>query len=165
MRVRLARRLRRPAPSPGKHDRPPTAFIGEKQQSTGNHRRSGASGEESGGGGKHLFQHGLRAVVVIPWYASARVQHGRHATDVRRGDFLGCYMDSKRPTAVSKLDRQIPGRAWRPTRLASGQRAAGGASRERQRLSQRTHRSGDIPSTRCCAKQFAASTRPGGFPV
>src|SRR5258705_6318501 len=55
-----------------------------------------------------IVAQGLRAVVVIPLYASARASTDASATDVRRGDFLGVlYMDSRRPTAFSKLDRQI----------------------------------------------------------
>jgi len=55
-----------------------------------------------------IVAQGLRAVVVIPLYASARAVTDASATDVKRGDFLGVlYLDSKRPTAFSKLDRQI----------------------------------------------------------
>jgi len=55
-----------------------------------------------------IVAQGLRAVVVIPLYASARAVTDASSTDVRRGDFLGVlYLDSKRPTAFSKLDRQI----------------------------------------------------------
>jgi phosphoserine phosphatase RsbU/P len=51
---------------------------------------------------------GLRAVVVIPLYASSRASSDGSAVSLRRGDFLGVlYLDSKRPTAFSKLDRQI----------------------------------------------------------
>jgi serine phosphatase RsbU (regulator of sigma subunit) len=54
-----------------------------------------------------IVAQGLRAVVVIPLYASSRAS-SESATNVSRGDFLGVlYMDSKRPTAFSKLDRQI----------------------------------------------------------
>jgi phosphoserine phosphatase RsbU/P len=54
-----------------------------------------------------IVAQGLRAVVVIPLYASSRASSDS-ATNVLRGDFLGVlYMDSKRPTAFSKLDRQI----------------------------------------------------------
>lgn len=54
-----------------------------------------------------IVAQGLRAVVVIPLYASARAS-SESATNVTRGDFLGVlYLDSKRPTAFSKLDRQI----------------------------------------------------------
>src|SRR5580700_10158157 len=54
-----------------------------------------------------IVAQGLRAVVVIPLYASSRAS-SESATSVARGTFLGVlYMDSKRPTAFSKLDRQI----------------------------------------------------------
>jgi serine phosphatase RsbU (regulator of sigma subunit) len=55
-----------------------------------------------------IVAQGLRAVVVIPLYASSRAASGGTGVDVRRGDFLGVlYLDSKRPTAFTKLDRQI----------------------------------------------------------
>jgi sigma-B regulation protein RsbU (phosphoserine phosphatase) len=54
-----------------------------------------------------IVAQGLRAVVVIPLYATARAA-SESATNVVRGEFLGVlYLDSKRPTAFSKLDRQI----------------------------------------------------------
>src|SRR5262252_8044261 len=54
-----------------------------------------------------IVAQGLRAVVVIPLYASSRAA-SESATNVSRGEFLGVlYLDSKRPTAFSKLDRQI----------------------------------------------------------
>src|SRR6202051_1354013 len=50
----------------------------------------------------------LRAVVVIPLYANLRANTQESMVNVKRGEFLGVlYMDSKRPTAFSKLDRQI----------------------------------------------------------
>jgi sigma-B regulation protein RsbU (phosphoserine phosphatase) len=50
----------------------------------------------------------LRAVVVIPLYAMSRASTEGSAANLRRGDFLGAlYLDSQRPTAFSKLDRQI----------------------------------------------------------
>jgi serine phosphatase RsbU (regulator of sigma subunit) len=55
-----------------------------------------------------IVSQGLRAVVVIPLYASSRASSEGTGVDVRRGDFLGVlYLDSKRPTAFTKLDRQI----------------------------------------------------------
>jgi len=55
-----------------------------------------------------IVAQGLRAVVVIPLYASSRASSDGSSVDVKRGDFLGVlYLDSKRPTAFSKLDRQI----------------------------------------------------------
>jgi sigma-B regulation protein RsbU (phosphoserine phosphatase) len=50
----------------------------------------------------------LRAVVVIPLYAMSRATTEGSVANLRRGDFLGVlYLDSQRPTAFSKLDRQI----------------------------------------------------------
>jgi phosphoserine phosphatase RsbU/P len=50
----------------------------------------------------------LRAVVVIPLYATARANTQESMADVKRGTLLGVlYLDSRRPAAFSKLDRQI----------------------------------------------------------
>jgi phosphoserine phosphatase RsbU/P len=50
----------------------------------------------------------LRAVVVIPLYAMPRASSPDSAAQHKRGDFLGVvYLDSRRPTAFSKLDRRI----------------------------------------------------------
>lgn len=50
----------------------------------------------------------LRAVVVIPLYAVSRANTQESMINIKRGDFLGVlYMDSRRPAAFSKLDRQI----------------------------------------------------------
>jgi sigma-B regulation protein RsbU (phosphoserine phosphatase) len=50
----------------------------------------------------------LRAVVVIPLYAMSRANTQESMVNVKRGDFLGVlYLDSRRPAAFSKLDRQI----------------------------------------------------------
>jgi serine phosphatase RsbU (regulator of sigma subunit)/pSer/pThr/pTyr-binding forkhead associated (FHA) protein len=55
-----------------------------------------------------IVAQGLRAVVVIPLYASSRAATEGTGVDIKRGDFLGVlYLDSKRPTAFTKLDRQI----------------------------------------------------------
>jgi len=55
-----------------------------------------------------IVAQGLRAVVVIPLYATSRASSEGSAVNMRRGEFLGVlYLDSKRPTAFSKLDRQI----------------------------------------------------------
>ncbi len=55
-----------------------------------------------------IVAQGLRAVVVIPLYATSRASSEGSAVNVRRGEFLGVlYLDSKRPAAFSKLDRQI----------------------------------------------------------
>ncbi len=50
----------------------------------------------------------LRAVVVIPLYAVARAKTQESMINIKLGDFLGVlYLDSRRPAAFSKLDRQI----------------------------------------------------------
>ncbi len=50
----------------------------------------------------------LRAIVVIPLYATTRASTSDSAVQNRRGEFLGVvYLDSRRPAAFSKLDRRI----------------------------------------------------------
>jgi serine phosphatase RsbU (regulator of sigma subunit) len=50
----------------------------------------------------------LRAVVVLPLFAMSRANTHESMIDIKRGHFLGVlYLDSRRPTAFSKLDRQI----------------------------------------------------------
>jgi len=50
----------------------------------------------------------LRSVVVIPLYAMSRVNSTESPVHAEHGQFLGIlYLDSRRPAAFSKLDRQI----------------------------------------------------------
>src|SRR6202047_1661247 len=50
----------------------------------------------------------LRAVVVIRLYALSRANTQESMVNIKCGDFLGVlYLDSRRPAAFSKLDRQI----------------------------------------------------------
>src|SRR5882757_5963759 len=50
----------------------------------------------------------LRAVVVIPLHSVMRASSQESVINLRRGEFLGVlYLDSRRPAAFSKLDRQI----------------------------------------------------------
>src|SRR5713226_908522 len=50
----------------------------------------------------------LRAIVVIPLFAMSRANTQESMINIKRGDFLGIlYLDSRRPAAFSKLDRQI----------------------------------------------------------
>jgi phosphoserine phosphatase RsbU/P len=50
----------------------------------------------------------LRAIVVLPLFAMSRANTQESMIDIKRGHFLGVlYLDSRRPTAFSKLDRQI----------------------------------------------------------
>src|SRR6201988_1571540 len=83
-----------------------------------------------------IVAQGLRAVVVIPLYASSRAS-SESATNVTRGEFLGVlYLDSKRPAAFSKLDRQIlDALGADPARILANARLVE-RERERQRLEQ-----------------------------
>jgi len=50
----------------------------------------------------------LRAVVVIPLYAFSHAKTEESIVNMKRGQFLGVlYLDSRRPAAFSKLDRQL----------------------------------------------------------
>jgi len=50
----------------------------------------------------------LRAVVVIPLYAFSHAKAEESVVNLKRGQFLGVlYLDSRRPAAFSKLDRQL----------------------------------------------------------
>jgi sigma-B regulation protein RsbU (phosphoserine phosphatase) len=50
----------------------------------------------------------LRAVIAIPLYAMPRANTEESIVRAHRGEFLGVlYLDSRRPAAFSKLDRQI----------------------------------------------------------
>jgi phosphoserine phosphatase RsbU/P len=50
----------------------------------------------------------LRAVIAIPLYAMSRASSAGSSSSSARGHFLGVvYLDSRRATAFSKLDRQI----------------------------------------------------------
>jgi len=55
-----------------------------------------------------IIAQSLRAVVAIPLYAAPRASSAESSANVKRGHFLGMiYLDSRRPAAFSKLDRQI----------------------------------------------------------
>jgi sigma-B regulation protein RsbU (phosphoserine phosphatase) len=50
----------------------------------------------------------LRAVVVIPLYAFSHAKTEESIVNLKQGQFLGVlYLDSRRPAAFSKLDRQL----------------------------------------------------------
>jgi sigma-B regulation protein RsbU (phosphoserine phosphatase) len=50
----------------------------------------------------------LRAVVVIPLYAFSHAKTEESMVNIKQGQFLGVlYLDSRRPAAFSKLDRQL----------------------------------------------------------
>lgn len=55
-----------------------------------------------------IVTQGLRSVVVIPLYSVTRANSDESLMDISRGQLLGVvYLDSRRPAAFSKLDRQI----------------------------------------------------------
>ena len=55
-----------------------------------------------------IIAQSLRAVVAIPLYATSRATSPESTVPNGRGQFLGMlYLDSRRPAAFSKLDRQI----------------------------------------------------------
>jgi phosphoserine phosphatase RsbU/P len=59
-------------------------------------------------GAQSIIAQRLRSVVAIPLYAMPRASTAESIVNVERGHFLGIlYLDSRRPAAFSKLDRQI----------------------------------------------------------
>jgi len=59
-------------------------------------------------GAQSIVAQALRAIVAIPLYAMPRANSQESIAHVQRGHFLGVlYLDSRRPAAFSKLDRQI----------------------------------------------------------
>jgi len=59
-------------------------------------------------GAQSIIAQPLRSVVAIPLYAMPRAADAESIQHVQRGQFLGIlYLDSRRPAAFSKLDRQI----------------------------------------------------------
>lgn len=59
-------------------------------------------------GAQSIVAQRLRSVVAIPLYAMPRASTEESIVHIQRGQFLGVlYLDSRRPAAFSKLDRQI----------------------------------------------------------
>ncbi len=59
-------------------------------------------------GAQSIIAQRLRSIVAIPLYAMPRASTTESIEEMRRGHFLGIlYLDSRRPAAFSKLDRQI----------------------------------------------------------
>ena len=87
----------------------------------------------------------LRAVVVIPLYASARANTQESMVNIKRGTLLGVlYLDSRRPAAFSKLDRQILDTlAMEAAGILDNARLVE-KERERQRLEQQINIARDI---------------------
>ena len=87
----------------------------------------------------------LRAVVVIPLWALTRANTQESMINLKRGEFLGVlYLDSRRPTAFSKLDRQIlDALAAEAASILDNARLVE-RERERQRLEQEINIARDI---------------------
>jgi serine phosphatase RsbU (regulator of sigma subunit) len=59
-------------------------------------------------GAQSIIAQRLRSVVAIPLYAMLHIRIADPNAQIQRGEFLGVlYLDSRRPAAFSKLDRQI----------------------------------------------------------
>jgi sigma-B regulation protein RsbU (phosphoserine phosphatase) len=59
-------------------------------------------------GAQSIITQALRTIVAIPLYAMPRANSEESLAQVKRGHFLGVlYLDSRRPAAFSKIDRQI----------------------------------------------------------
>ncbi len=59
-------------------------------------------------GAESIIAQRLRSIVAIPLYAMPRASTTESIIRIQRGQFLGIlYLDSRRPAAFSKLDRQI----------------------------------------------------------
>jgi len=87
----------------------------------------------------------LRAVVVIPLYATARAKTDESMTSVKHGEFLGVlYLDSRRPAAFSKLDRQLLDAFTDQAASILDNARLVARERERQRLEQEINIARDI---------------------
>src|SRR5216684_864808 len=87
----------------------------------------------------------LRAVVVIPLFAVSRANTQESMVNIQRGELLGVlYLDSRRPAAFSKLDRQIlDALAGDAANILDNARLVE-RERERQRLEQEINIARDI---------------------
>jgi serine phosphatase RsbU (regulator of sigma subunit) len=96
----------------------------------------------------------LRAVIAIPLYAVSRASSPDSAVPATRGHFLGMvYLDSQRPTAFSKLDRQIlDALAVEAASILDNARLVE-RERQRQRLEQELN----------IARDIQQALLPGGF--
>ncbi len=87
----------------------------------------------------------LRAVVVIPLYATSRAKIDESMTSVKHGEFLGVlYLDSRRPAAFSKLDRQLLDAFTDQAASILDNARLVARERERQRLEQEINIARDI---------------------
>ena len=87
----------------------------------------------------------LRAVVVIPLYAFSHAKTDESSANMKRGQFLGVlYLDSRRPAAFSKLDRQLLDAFTDQAASILDNARLVARERERQRLEQEINIARDI---------------------
>ena len=87
----------------------------------------------------------LRAIVVIPLYATTRAKTQESMINVKHGEFLGVlYLDSRRPAAFSKLDRQLLDAFTDQAASILDNARLVARERERQRLEQEINIARDI---------------------
>src|SRR5216684_3401656 len=87
----------------------------------------------------------LRAVVVIPLYAFSHAKTEESMVNIKRGQFLGVlYLDSRRPAAFSKLDRQLLDAFTDQAASILDNARLVARERERQRLEQEINIARDI---------------------
>jgi phosphoserine phosphatase RsbU/P len=87
----------------------------------------------------------LRAVVVIPLYAFSHAKTDESIINMKRGQFLGVlYLDSRRPAAFSKLDRQLLDAFTDQAASILDNARLVARERERQRLEQEINIARDI---------------------
>jgi serine phosphatase RsbU (regulator of sigma subunit) len=87
----------------------------------------------------------LRAVVVIPLYAFSHAKTAESIVNVKQGQFLGVlYLDSRRPAAFSKLDRQLLDAFTDQAASILDNARLVARERERQRLEQEINIARDI---------------------
>jgi phosphoserine phosphatase RsbU/P len=87
----------------------------------------------------------LRAVVVIPLYAFSHAKTDESIVNIKQGQFLGVlYLDSRRPAAFSKLDRQLLDAFTDQAASILDNARLVARERERQRLEQEINIARDI---------------------
>src|SRR6202047_481374 len=87
----------------------------------------------------------LRAVVVIPLYAFSHAKTAESMVNLKQGQFLGVlYLDSRRPAAFSKLDRQLLDAFTDQAASILDNARLVARERERQRLEQEINIARDI---------------------
>src|SRR5712671_158775 len=87
----------------------------------------------------------LRAVVVIPLYAFSHAKTAESIVNMQKGQFLGVlYLDSRRPAAFSKLDRQLLDAFTDQAASILDNARLVARERERQRLEQEINIARDI---------------------